>query len=142
MADIILHAEPYGSLLLASEVPCVIIAWHGFANSEQFRFLMNRGLELYQAETAHTQPLGWLADTHDVQAVKPIDQEWMRNDWNPRAFAAGIRHVSFVVPETVFGQISVQNYTQNTAVAEAYELELSQHETLRKAKNWLKKAIR
>ncbi|WP_216680689.1 hypothetical protein [Hymenobacter siberiensis] len=75
MSDTVVHAEPYGSLLFCPAVPCFIIAWQSFANSEQFRFLMNKGLELYTAEAARTQPLGWLADTRDVQAVKPADQE-------------------------------------------------------------------
>ena len=143
MSDTLLHAEPFGRLLLAPEVPCVIIAWDGFANSTQFRFLMDRGLELYRAEAARTRPLGWLADTRDVRAVKTIDQEWMQNDWNTRAFAAGIHHVSFVVPETVFGQISVQSYTSNVADANAnaYDIATSQHHTLEKAKAWLKTAI-
>ena len=141
MSDIVLHAEPYGSLLFAPEIPCIIISWHGFANSEQFRFLMNRGLEMYQEKAPQTQPLGWLADTRDVQAVKPADQEWMKTDWNIRAYNAGIHHVSFVVPETVFGQISVQSYTQNVAEVDAYEIETTLHRTLREAKSWLKKAI-
>ena len=142
MPDTVVHAEPYGRLLFSPKVPCFIICWQGFANSEQFRFLMNRGLELYIAEAARIQPLGWLADTRDVQAVKPADQEWMRTDWNVRAQRAGIRHVSFVVPETVFGQISVQSYTHNVAETNAYEIETVQHRTLQEAKNWLRAAIR
>ena len=141
MSDTVVHAEPYGSLLFAPEVPCFIISWSGFANSEQFRFLMNRGLELYETEAARTKPLGWLADTRQVQAVKPTDQEWMRTDWNIRAQRAGIHHVSFVVPETVFGQISVQSYTHNVAEANNYEIATSQHRTLKEAKKWLKAAI-
>ena len=142
MSDIILHTEPYGRLLLAPEVPCVIISWNGFANSEQFRFLMDRGLELYQAEAKRTQPLGWLADTQNVQAVKPTDQDWMHTDWNVRAHRAGIRHVSFVVPETVFGQISVQSYSRNVATTNDYEIETYAHRTLKEAKQWLKAAIK
>ena len=142
MPDTVVHAEPYGRLLFSPKVPCFIICWQGFANSKQFRFLMNRGLELYIAEAARIQPLGWLADTRDVQAVKPADQEWMRTDWNVRAHHAGIRHVSFVVPETVFGQISVQSYTHNVAETNAYEIETVQHRTLQEAKNWLRAAIR
>ena len=46
MSDTVVHAESYGSLLFAPQIPCFIIPWHGFANSAQFRFLMNQGLEL------------------------------------------------------------------------------------------------
>ena len=134
MSDTVVHTEPYGRLLFAPEIPCFIISWRGFANSAPFRFLMNRGLGLYEAEAARTQSLGWLADTRDVQAVKPTDQEWMRTDWDLRAQRAGIHHVSFVVLETVFGQISVQSYTHNAAENSDYEIETSQYRTLKDAK--------
>jgi len=53
---------------------------NGFANSTQFRWLMNRGLELYIVEAARTQTLGWLADTRNVSAMKEMDQEWLKTD--------------------------------------------------------------
>lgn len=108
-----MHEELYGCLLLSLQVPCIIITWNGFANSTQFRWLMNRGLELYIVEAARTQTLGWLADTRNVSAVKEMDQVWLKTDWNLRASAAGIHHVSFVIPKSVFGQITVRNYSTN-----------------------------
>lgn len=124
-------------MLLAPEVPCLIVAWYSFANSEQFRFLMNRGLELYAAEAQRTQPLGWLADTRGVSAIRVADQEWLDKDWNPRAYTAGIRHVSFVVPETVFGQMAVNNYSDKATASSSYTITPDQHRTLAEAKTWL-----
>lgn len=141
MPDLLLHAESYGSLLRDAEVPCIIISWHGFANSAQFRFLMDRGLELYAAEATRTQPLGWLADTRGLSAVKLTDQDWLHNDWNSRAAAAGIHHVGFVVPESVFGQITVQNYSSNAASATHYTIVPQLHRTVQEAKSWLQKVI-
>ena len=46
MSDTVVHAESYGSLLFAPQIPYFIISWHGFADSVQFRSLMNQGLEL------------------------------------------------------------------------------------------------
>ncbi len=142
MADTVLIAEPYGSMLLAPEVPCLIVQWHGFANRQQFRSLMDRGLALYIIEASRTRPLGWLADTRLISAITPDDQQWLNTDWNPRAYAAGIRHVSFVLAESVFGQMSVQSYTANTEAAAAYVIEPSHHRTLPEAKRWLRAALR
>lgn len=86
---------------------------------------MDRGLELYRAEARRTKPLGWLADTRLVGALRSDVQQWMKDGWNARAAAAGIRHVSFVVPETVFGQISVSTYSNNATADEAYRLTIS-----------------
>ncbi|OWP62507.1 hypothetical protein CDA63_14020 [Hymenobacter amundsenii] len=141
MPDLALLTEPYGSMLLASEVPCLIVQWHSFANRQQFQSLMDRGLALYIEESHRTRPLGWLADTRLVSAITPDDQQWLRTDWNPRAHAAGIRHVSFVSPESVFGQLSVQGYTTNTEAADAYAIEVSHHRTLPEAKRWLRQML-
>lgn len=141
MTDISLINEPYGSMLLAPEVPCLIVQWHGFANSQQFRSLMDRGLALYTAQARRTQPLGWLADTRLISAITPTDQQWLNTDWNPRAYAAGIRHVSFVLAENVFGQIAVQNYTANTETAAAYTIEPAHFRTMPEAKQWLRQAL-
>ncbi|AMJ65255.1 hypothetical protein [Hymenobacter sp. PAMC 26628] len=141
MSDVVLIAEPYGSMLFAPEVPCLIVQWHGFARSVELRSLLDRGLALYEAKTRQCKPLGWLADTRQLGAVRAETQQWLKDDWNPRAAAAGIRHVSLVVPETVFGQISVGTYSANAAAAEAYCLTSSQHHTLDVAKAWLREQL-
>jgi hypothetical protein len=137
VADTVLYAQPYGDMMLAPEVPCLVIAWHSFANSEEFRALMDRGLELYRAEAQHTQPLGWLADTRNHSAIRAADQEWLATDWNRRAYLAGIRHVSFVVPDSVFGQITVNTYSANALAYPGYPITTSLHRTVAEAKTEL-----
>ena len=141
MPDTSLLTESYGAMLLAPEVPCLIVQWHGFANSQQFRSLMDRGLALYAEESRRTRPLGWLADTRRLSAITSADQQWLSADWNPRAHAAGIRHVSFVSPESVFGQISVQSYTANTEAASGYAIEPAHHRSMPEAKRWLRRML-
>lgn len=141
MADTVLYAQSYGALLLAPEVPCLIVAWYGFANSEQFRELMDRGLALYRAESQRTQSLGWLADTRGHSAIRSADQQWLATDWKQRAYQAGIRHVSFVVPESVIGQITVNTSCSNALVTSAYPLPASQHRTLAEAKAELRQIL-
>lgn len=128
-------------MLLAPEVPCLIVQWHGFANRQQFQSLMDRGLDLYKEEARRTQHLGWLADTRRISAITPADQEWLNMDWNLRAYAVGIRHVSFVTPENVFGQIAVQSYTTKTTAAATYNIETAHHLTMHDAKHWLHQVL-
>jgi hypothetical protein len=141
VADTVLYAQPYGAMLLAPEVPCLIVAWYGFANSEQFRALMDQGLALYNAEAQRTWPLGWLADTRGHSAIRAADQEWLAADWNRRAYAAGIRHVSFVVPESVVGQITVNTSCGNALAHLDYPLTASLHRTLAEAKAELRATL-
>lgn len=141
MADTVLYAQPYGAMLLAPEVPCLIVAWYGFANSEQFRALMDRGLELYKAEAQRTQPLGWLADTRGLSAIRTADQEWLATDWNQRAFTTGIQHVGFVVPESVVGQITVNTYSSNAVASTDHPISASLHRTMAEAKAELRAVL-
>ncbi|MGI4883791.1 MAG: hypothetical protein ACRYFR_02400 [Janthinobacterium lividum] len=141
MSDVVLIAEPYGSVLFAPEVPCLVMQWHSFANSTEFRSLMNRGLALYEAKARQFEALGWLSDARRVGALRSDVQQWLKEDWNPRAANAGIRHISFVVPETVFGQISVGTYAANATASRAYAIGPTQHHTLAAAKAWLKNEL-
>lgn len=115
MAEFRLHTEPYGELLLLPHVPCLLIRWHGFANSRNLRFLLDKGLELYQQHRAQYPTLGWLSDTRLFGAMLPVDQEWAATSWNRRAHAAGIRELAFIGPESIFGQIAIQQYSHNAS---------------------------
>lgn len=141
MADTLLYTQPYGAITLAPEVPCLVVSWHGFANSEQFRDLMDQGLALYRAEAQRTQPLGWLADTRSHSAIRTADQEWLTADWDLRAYLAGIRHVCFVVPTSVVGQITINTYSTNAVTSAEHPITTSLHRTLAEAKAELRATL-
>lgn len=108
-----LYEEKYGTLEYDSTVPCITATFKGFMSSEQFRDFLNKGLDkLIEKKKFHNKIL-WLADTskHVVQPDK--DTQWVADEWNPRALKAGIEHVAFVLPENVFGNMSVKKYSEN-----------------------------
>ena len=47
MPDEIILAESYGSVLADAHVPCVITQFHGFANSTEFKRIMETALAYY-----------------------------------------------------------------------------------------------
>lgn len=120
--EIPLHSEEWGELVLLPSAARLVVRWHGFANSRQLRQLLNRGLELYQQYAARFPDLGWLSDTRRFGAMLPADQHWAATDWNARAWAAGIRHLVYVQPETIFGQIALQQYARTTAATSALRI--------------------
>jgi hypothetical protein len=143
MSDITLVSESYGAVYLAPEVPCIIIQWAGFANSEQLRYLMNQAQSHYIAEAGRRpgHPLGWIADSRGLGAVKPADQEWLHTEWNPRTYQAGVRYIAIVEAETVFGKISAQQYATNVTRSEEYTFHTRSLPTLEAAKQWLKEVL-
>lgn len=109
-----LFDEKYGTLEYDASVPCIVATFNGFMSSEQFRHFLNLGLELLIEKKKEHNRILWLADTskHVVQPDK--DTQWVAQDWNPRALQAGINHVAFVLPDNVFGNMSVKKYSDST----------------------------
>ena len=138
MSDTTVFSESYGTIEVAPEVPSIVLRWTGFANSEQLRFMMEETLRQYISETKRQKgPVGWIADMQGLGAVKSVDQNWLLSDWNPRAYAAGVRYMAFVEAESVFGKISVKQYATNVMQSEHYTFHISQQPTLAAAKAWL-----
>jgi hypothetical protein len=142
MADTILASEPYGAVLFAPEVPCIIIQWHSFANRHQFSSLMDRALAAYQAASVrHPIPIGWIADSRQLSALTPDDQAWCDDNWNPRAYAAGVRYIGIVIPESIFGKIAVQQYVTNVLHNDHYTFETRTFSNVSETKEWLKQVL-
>lgn len=142
MSDITLVSEPYGAVYLAPEVPCIIIQWTGFANSEQLRYLMNAAQATYIDEAKRQKgPIGWIADSRGLGAVLSADQQWLHTEWNPRTYQAGVRYIAIVEAETVFGKISAQQYVTNVTRSEAYTFHTRTLPTLEAAKQWLQDVL-
>jgi hypothetical protein len=129
--------EKYGSLTYDSTVPCIIATFDGFMSSEQFRDFLNKGLDhLIEKKNGHNRIL-WLADTrkHVVQPDK--DTQWVADEWNPRALKAGINHVAFVLPENVFGGLSVKKYAENSG-KKGDSMVVQMFGDIESAKNWFR----
>jgi hypothetical protein len=106
--------EKFGTLEYDATVPCITATFNGFMSSDQFRAFLSKGLDLLIEKKKEHDKILWLADTrkHVVQPDK--DTRWVADEWNPRALKAGINHVAFVLPENVFGGISVKKYAETT----------------------------
>jgi hypothetical protein len=132
-----LYEEKYGTLEYDRTVPCITATFKGFMSSEQFRDFLNKGLEkLIEKKQFHKNIL-WLADTskHVVQPDK--DTAWVASDWNPRALKAGINHVAFVLPENVFGSLSVKKYSENNDKQES-KMTVKMFGDINLAKKWFR----
>jgi hypothetical protein len=75
-------------------------------------------------------------------AIPTKAQAWLLADFNPRATAAGLREVSVVLAETIFGQLATQTYAQNTQQERsAYELNTNLYTSLEAAKAGARQAL-
>jgi len=130
-----LYEEKYGTPEYDPTVPCITATFSGFLNSEQFKSFLNKGLDhLIEKKRIHGMIL-WLADTrkHVVQPEK--DTNWVAEDWNPRALKEGIRHVAFVLPENLFGDLSIKKYAQKND-AQENKMTVQMFGDVKAAKDW------
>lgn len=133
MSEQIILATPYGIALADASVPCVITQWHRFANKTEFIVLQEAALVYYEQHSTLAKPWGWVGDVRHMGAIPAEAQRWLQEDFNPRALKAGLRVVSVVVAETIFGQIATQRYAQQTVTSTAL-LGVSYYSSLEEAK--------
>lgn len=133
MSEQVILATPYGTALADSSVPCVITQWHSFANKTEFIALQGAALAYYEQHSTLNSPWGWIGDVRHMGAIPEEAQRWLQDDFNPRALAAGLRVVSVVVAESIFGKIATQRYAQETSTKAAV-LGVAYYSSLEEAK--------
>src|ERR1700749_54766 len=79
-----------------------------FVHGQPFRDLLTRGVEVMEEQRA----LKWLSDDRGNAPIKPLDTEWGRRVWFPRAIAAGWKHWAVVMPEGVLGQMNMRRWIE------------------------------
>lgn len=141
MSDKVIFSQPFGSVLVDATVPCIITQWHAFANANDFIAMMEAATQYFASHSTSAQPWGWVGDVRQMGAIPAKAQAWLISEFNNRAVTAGLREMSIVVAETVFGQLSAQRYAQETANAtETYELHTAFYNSLESAKAGAKRA--
>jgi hypothetical protein len=83
---------------------CVVMIWNGYATSRQFREGTEYMLEVLQENAASKV----LADIRDMTIIGMEDQQWLTNDFLPRAIAGGFRFVAMLRPHAYFNKVAVE----------------------------------
>lgn len=142
MPEKVIFSESYGTVLVDTSVPCVISQWHTFANKQEFRTLLEAAMTYFDAHSTIAKPWGWIADSRHMGAIPAEVQQWLLTVFNQRITKAGLREMSVVVPETIFGKMAVQQYKQNIEQKGiAYELDTHYYNSLESAKNSIRQYL-
>ncbi len=125
-----LENNPICSVAFDASVPCITVQWRGYATSAQMRFVLENIICLLDRHKAHRI----LGDDTLLPLVHSADQQWIIDDWYPRAIAAGWRVSANKVPQNYFGQLttnSVQAEVPGVVVIRPFE-------ELDEARRWLR----
>lgn len=129
--------ENYGYIEYDESVPAVIGHFDAFMKSDEFRAFLDAGLDFLLKKSRELgKEILWLADTRK-HAVQPNeDTKWVSEVWNPRAYAGGLRHVAFVMPEKIFAQASVDNYAKHNDQQQTNQMQIKMFDSVERAKSW------
>jgi hypothetical protein len=76
----------------------------------------------------------WLADGRNMKAIKQSDQDWIVQEFLPRALAAGLRRVALVIPKNALAIRTVDQLMQRLPAA---KVEVASFPTVDEARSWL-----
>jgi hypothetical protein len=117
--------------------PAIIATFNGFMSSEQFRDFLLKGLNYLIEKKKNHDKILWLADTTKHVVQPDQDTKWVADEWNPKAIKGGIHHIAFVLPENVFGGLSVKKYANNSQ-KKGDDMIVQMFGTIDSAKAWFK----
>ncbi|MGE0078296.1 MAG: hypothetical protein AB7S48_10590 [Bacteroidales bacterium] len=103
----------------------------GFLSTEEFKTVAIQLLGIIETKRLKKQ----LNDIKMMKVLKPEVQEWLNTEWFPRAQRAGLKYFAFVVPDDIFGKMSMDGANKNAQ--NTFGIDIQYFNDLEKAKNWL-----
>jgi hypothetical protein len=122
--------EPWLSVRWESANQAIHTEWKAFANSQEFRAGLMKGLDAIRENHATR----YLSDARKIKVIVREDQEWADSIWFPLAAAAGLKRFASVIAETGLGKMTVEEVLD---VVHIKGLEVAKFKTLALARKWL-----
>jgi hypothetical protein len=128
-----LFSNDYVTISIDRGVPC--LEWIGkkFISSAAFRESEEKSLSFYREHVGNFPNLQWYVDARKVGAISHEDTEWVAKTILPQFAALGLKKEAFVVPESAFGKVAIDDYMSESG--DRIRIEVFDSEA--KAKAWL-----
>ena len=115
------------------DLDCVVMEWDGYATSKQFK----QGTELMLNTLIQNDCSKVLADIKDMKIIAMEDQQWLNEEFLPRATTFGFKAIAIVKPDYYFNQVAVETISYK---ADKDKLTINFFDKIEEAKTWLSKA--
>ncbi len=103
----------------------------GFLSPDEFKSIANQLLDILEKKKIKKQ----LNDIKLMKVLKPEVQEWLNTVWFPKAKQTGLKYFAFVVPDDIFGKMSMDGANRNAK--DTFGIEIQYFNSIENAKNWL-----
>jgi hypothetical protein len=111
----------------------VLSDWTGYVTTEEVKKAANAGLELFQSYGGKCKKM--LKSNEKLQGSWDEANEWIANDWMPRALGGGLKYFAHVVSPDIFAQMSAESLEQNFKEA---GFTMRTFGSMADAQNWLR----
>ena len=116
-----------------AKVECVVSEMEGFAEGEEYRNALEKGLESLELNRSRK----WLGDMTRGSLMSQDDAKWVQADWRPRAARAGLRWTALVMTNNALGKMQIDRMTRTVAEYEGSSIETAYFDNQEEAKAWL-----
>ena len=125
------NTETY-NIYFDKDLDCVVMDWNGYATSKQFK----QGTELMLNTLIQNNCSKVLADIKDMKIIAMEDQQWLNEEFLPRATTFGFKAIAIVKPNYYFNQVAVETISYK---ADKDKLTINFFDNIEEAKTWLGK---
>lgn len=115
-----------------AELNCVVMEWDGYATSKQFK----QGTELMLNTLIKNKCSKVLADIKNMKIIAMEDQQWLNEEFLPRATTFGFKAIAIVKPDFYFNKVAVETISYKV---DKDKLTLNFFDNVNDAKEWLSK---
>ena len=116
------------------DLNCVVMEWDGYATSKQFK----QGTELMLNTLIQNSCSKVLADIKDMKIIAMEDQQWLNEEFLPRATSFGFKAIAIVKPDYYFNQVAVETISYKV---DKDKLTINFFDNIEEARNWLNKIV-
>lgn len=115
-----------------AEINSVVMEWNGYATSKQFK----QGTELMLNMLIKNNCSKVLADIKDMKIIALEDQQWLNEEFLPRATTFGFKAIAIVKPHYYFNKVAVETISYKV---DKEKLTINFFDNSEEAREWLSK---
>ena len=123
------YTETY-NIYFDPEINAVVMEWNGYATSKQFK----EGTELMLNTLIKNNCSKVLADIKDMKIIGMEDQQWLNEEFLPRATTFGFKAIAIIKPDYYFNKVAVESISYK---ADKNKLTINFFDNREEAKEWL-----
>jgi hypothetical protein len=113
VSETTIFTNEFATLLYHPEAGIVHHIFHKPISGEEFRRVLNTGLEIFKKNGAGK----WLSDDRGNAPLPDDDIAWSKVEWFPRVVEAGWKYWALVVPEDTMVRMNLMQVTDTYSAA-------------------------